>query len=89
MNVMRQAGVCLMLMIASGPAASQDQRHPTPSAPRPDAPYAGMERRAVKALTDREITDLQAGRGMGLALAAELNGYPDRFTSWSMRRRSS
>lgn len=39
-------------------------------------PYAGMEARPVKALSDREIADLREGRGMGLALAAELNGYP-------------
>lgn len=39
-------------------------------------PYAGMESRPVKALSDQQVTDLRAGRGMGLALAAELNGYP-------------
>jgi Spy/CpxP family protein refolding chaperone len=39
-------------------------------------PYAGMEARAIKTLSDQQIADLQAGRGMGLALAAELNGYP-------------
>jgi hypothetical protein len=39
-------------------------------------PYAGMEARAIKALSDQQIADLKAGRGMGLALAAELNGYP-------------
>jgi Spy/CpxP family protein refolding chaperone len=39
-------------------------------------PYAGMEQRAVKALSEQQITDLKAGRGMGLALPAELNGYP-------------
>jgi hypothetical protein len=39
-------------------------------------PYAGMETRAIKALSDQQIADLKAGRGMGLALAAELNGYP-------------
>jgi Spy/CpxP family protein refolding chaperone len=39
-------------------------------------PYAGMQTRAIKALSDNQIADLQAGRGMGLALAAELNGYP-------------
>lgn len=39
-------------------------------------PYAGMEFRPVKALSDVQIADLRAGRGMGLALAAELNGYP-------------
>jgi Spy/CpxP family protein refolding chaperone len=30
----------------------------------------------VKALSDEQVADLRAGRGMGLALAAELNGYP-------------
>ena len=39
-------------------------------------PYAGMQARPIKALSDQQIADLKAGRGMGLALAAELNGYP-------------
>jgi Spy/CpxP family protein refolding chaperone len=40
------------------------------------SPYAGLEAREIKALSPEEIEDLNAGRGMGLALAAELNGYP-------------
>jgi Spy/CpxP family protein refolding chaperone len=40
------------------------------------APYAGMQTRSVKALSDQQLADLKAGRGMGLALAAELNGFP-------------
>ena len=39
-------------------------------------PYAGMQTRPIKALSEQQVADLQAGRGMGLALAAELNGYP-------------
>jgi Spy/CpxP family protein refolding chaperone len=39
-------------------------------------PYAGMQTRSLKALSDEQVADLRAGRGMGLALAAELNGYP-------------
>ena len=39
-------------------------------------PYAGMHTRSIKALSEQQIADLGAGRGMGLALAAELNGYP-------------
>jgi Spy/CpxP family protein refolding chaperone len=39
-------------------------------------PYAGLETRPIKALSERQIADLKAGRGMGFALAAELNGYP-------------
>ena len=37
-------------------------------------PYAGMQTRPIKALSDQQFSDLNAGRGMGLALAAELNG---------------
>ncbi|WP_088347060.1 MULTISPECIES: periplasmic heavy metal sensor [Rhodomicrobium] len=39
-------------------------------------PYAGLENRPIKALSDQQLAELRAGRGMGLALAAELNGYP-------------
>jgi hypothetical protein len=39
-------------------------------------PYAGLQGRPIKSLSDQEVGDLRAGRGMGLALAAELNGYP-------------
>src|SRR3954451_3977620 len=39
-------------------------------------PYAGLEGRAVKALSEQQVADLKAGRGMSLALPAELNGYP-------------
>jgi len=39
-------------------------------------PYAGLQARSIKALSEQQIADLKAGRGMGLALAAELNGYP-------------
>jgi hypothetical protein len=39
-------------------------------------PYAGMQARPIKALSEQQVADLAAGRGMGMALAAELNGYP-------------
>jgi hypothetical protein len=39
-------------------------------------PYAGLQNRSIKTLSEQQIADLNAGRGMGLALAAELNGYP-------------
>ena len=38
--------------------------------------YAGWESREIKALSAADIEGLRAGRGMSLALAAELNGYP-------------
>jgi Spy/CpxP family protein refolding chaperone len=38
--------------------------------------YAGQESRAIKSLSHAEIVQLLNGEGMGLAKAAELNGYP-------------
>jgi len=46
------------------------------SAASAQSPYAGMQSRPIKALSEQQIADLKAGRGMGLALSAELNGYP-------------
>jgi hypothetical protein len=55
----------LMLIVFAPAALAQSQQ-----------PYAGLEGRSIKALSEQQIADLRAGRGMGLALAAELNGYP-------------
>jgi hypothetical protein len=41
-----------------------------------DMPYAGQQARAIKALSDEDIAALRKGEGMGMAKAAELNGYP-------------
>lgn len=48
---------------------------PTP-ARLADAPYAGQQLRPIKALSAAQTQDLLAGKGMELAKAAELNGYP-------------
>jgi Spy/CpxP family protein refolding chaperone len=40
------------------------------------SPYAGFQKREIKALSEAEHADLAAGRGMALALPAEMNGYP-------------
>lgn len=51
----------------AGQAVQPEQAH---------SPYAGMQARAIKALSEQQIADLRAGKGMSLALPAELNGYP-------------
>jgi len=56
-------GLPLLALLLALPAAAQ-------------APYAGTQTRPIKALSAEHIADLRAGRGMGLALAAELNGWP-------------
>lgn len=61
-------GIAAVIVLALAGTASAQQHG--------QAPYAGLQQRSVKALSDQQIGDLRAGRGMGLALAAELNGYP-------------
>jgi len=60
---MKRTIVSAALMLAAAAANAQ-------------TPYAGMQSRPIKALSEQQVADLGAGRGMGLALAAELNGYP-------------
>ena len=60
----------LALALIAMPAVADTSHHGQHS------PYAGLEAREIKALSPEQIDDLKAGRGMGLALAAELNGYP-------------
>jgi hypothetical protein len=48
------------------------------------SPYAGQQTREIKALSAQEIDDLLNARGMALAKAAELNGYPGPLHSLEM-----
>jgi Spy/CpxP family protein refolding chaperone len=66
---MRIASASLAIAAALGVAlpAAAEQR---------ELPYAGQQTRQVKALSDQDIAALRDGEGMGLAKAAELNGYP-------------
>jgi len=45
-------------------------------ADNPSMPYSGQQARTIKALSDEDIAALRKGEGMGMAKAAELNGYP-------------
>ena len=55
------SSLCLLLLAARLVAAS---------------PYAGEEKRSIKALAENEVAGLAAGRALGLARAAELNSHP-------------
>ena len=64
-------------LAVAGPAQAQMHGGPQQSGHmHPTGPYTGYEQRQIKALSDQQIADLRAGRGMGLALPAELNSYP-------------
>lgn len=43
---------------------------------QPSTPYAGQQTRTIKALSPEDVAGLLKGEGMGMAKAAELNGYP-------------
>jgi hypothetical protein len=62
---MFRTSLCCVLMLIACSAGAQSQ-----------SPYVGQEYREIKALSPQEISDYLSGRGMGLAKAAELNGYP-------------
>lgn len=40
------------------------------------APYAGLQTREIKSLSEQDIEEIRRGGGWGLALPAELNGRP-------------
>jgi len=58
----------LLLLTLTTAALAQEHEH--------TSPYAGMEGRNIKALSDADIEGLLSGAGMGYAMAAELNGFP-------------
>ena len=62
---LRALALALALLAPAGGASGAE-----PSA------YAGRQEATIKALSAEQIDDFMNGRGMGLALAAELNGYP-------------
>ncbi|MGH7417382.1 MAG: hypothetical protein ACREKB_06360, partial [Candidatus Rokuibacteriota bacterium] len=49
---------------------------PLAAQPMLSSPYREELGSEIRGLTTKEIEDLREGRGMGLARAAELNGYP-------------
>jgi Heavy-metal resistance len=59
-------GVLAAMCLLSQPAAADSAR----------SAYVGQQSRDIKALSDEDIAALRNGDGMGLAKAAELNGYP-------------
>lgn len=63
---MSRTAVLAVLMAAASTAPALAQ----------SSDYAGQQTREIKALSSQEVADYLAGRGMGLARAAELNQHP-------------
>ncbi|BBI99005.1 hypothetical protein FGKAn22_06980 [Ferrigenium kumadai] len=66
MNKAKQSALCLIAFTTLAYAGETT----TPNQ------YVGQESRAIKALSADDVESYLAGKGMGLAKAAELNGYP-------------
>jgi hypothetical protein len=65
---MTKSGLCLLLLCLTSCAGDPDEPAMSPYAMQPPSSIAG--------LSVQELDDLLQGRGMGLARAAELSGYP-------------
>lgn len=70
------AWLCAPAVFAQHSHPAEHERGATESAKHAHGPYAGMQDRAIKSLSEQQLSDLRAGKGMSLALPAELNGYP-------------
>ena len=68
-------GVALGLSVAMGPLVAQEPQHSGRHLGHA-SPYAGLEEREIKSLSEEDIEALRQGGGWGLALPAELNGVP-------------
>ncbi len=64
---MRFFSVVCMIAVSWSSQSHAEDRH---------QPYVGFETRDISSLSTNDIAELEAGRGWGLALPAELNGYP-------------
>jgi hypothetical protein len=72
---MTQRTILLAAVLALAAASAAGQHHGSGAATGA-TPYAGLHQREIKALSPDDTRALLEGRGMSLALAAELNGYP-------------
>lgn len=66
--MLRTLSLIAGMALASAATASDGHSH--------SKPYAGQENRQISTLSEADIAALEAGQGWGLALPAELNGYP-------------
>jgi len=64
---MRMTIILTVVLLVTVPALAQDPLN---------SPYRRQSEAGLRGLDEKEIADLKAGAGMGLARAAELNSYP-------------
>jgi hypothetical protein len=77
----------LIAVLASGNTSAQEHNNQQnkPSLTTASS-YAGQQQREIKSLSANEQRGLLEGQGMGLAKAAELNGYPGPMHTLELAR---
>jgi hypothetical protein len=84
---LKSIAICAVLMPAISAFAQHTGQQHSPAAHSPTASaYAGEQTRSIKALSASETKGWLEGQGMGLARAAELNGYPGPMHVLELRR---
>ncbi|OAP35189.1 hypothetical protein AU381_25930 [Sinorhizobium glycinis] len=68
----------LVFLLSLPAAANEEHVH--------SSHYAGQQMREIKSLSPDDVSELQNGRGWGLAKAAELNGMPGPSHVLKMKR---
>ena len=71
MNMLRRSAAAFYLALIPVSVVGQDQHTDDIR-----APYAGWQERAIKSLSPEDLKEIRDGAGWGLALPAELNGWP-------------
>jgi Spy/CpxP family protein refolding chaperone len=69
-------GASVQAQNASGHGSGSGSGSGAGSAATVPGSYAGQQTRTATSLSDDEVAGLRAGKGLGLAKPAELNGYP-------------
>lgn len=72
----KQSIFVVVLALLGTPALAQHAGHQHQQNQHNHSQYSGLQNREIKALSAQQMDDLKAGKGMSLALPAELNGYP-------------
>lgn len=83
--MIRSTAVLLLTVVSMGTLMPEDgfaagmqghQGHQQHQGADQKQPYAGQQERRIKSLSETDMEELRAGKGWGLALSAELNGWP-------------
>jgi Heavy-metal resistance len=86
-NTLKLIALCAISTTAmSAFGQHSGHQHGTASHASPPSTYAGEQTRSIKALSASETKSWLDGLGMGLARAAELNGYPGPMHVLELRR---